>query len=164
MDRLIRKVAFLVTMVFFVWPLKGVCGEGVIGDIDNDGRIGLGEVVYALQVSSNMRSEQGGIWQLLWKGEWRENKDYVPYDQPLHINQHPEYVKEEVMFHMTKQINDFIKKSKISKREIARRLDTSLSQLDRLLNTANYNKNLSRLLEIAAILSYEFNWSFKKAA
>lgn len=91
-------------------------------------------------------------------------KDYVPYDQPLHIAQHPEYVKEQTLYEITKQLNKFIGEVKISKRELARRLNTSMSQLLRLLDTTNYKKELTRLIEIAAMLNYEFKWQFKKAA
>lgn len=91
-------------------------------------------------------------------------KDYVPYDQPLHVVQHPEYVKEQTLYEVTKQLNEFIKKAKISKRELARRLQTSMSQLLRLLDTTNYKKELVRLIELAAMLNYEFKWQFKKAA
>lgn len=91
------------------------------------------------------------------------SKDYVPYDQPLHITQHPEYVKEQALYEMTKLINQFIRKEKISKRELARRLHTSPSQLERLLDPTNHKKELSRLIEIAALLNYEFRWEFKKA-
>lgn len=91
-------------------------------------------------------------------------KDYVPYDQPLHIVQNPEYVKEQTLYEVTKEINDLIQKTGISKRELTRRLRTSMSQLLRLLNPANTNKELSRLIEIAAILNYEFMWKFKKTA
>ena len=90
--------------------------------------------------------------------------DYVPYDQPLYIVQHPDYVKEETLFEMTRQLNQFIKASKVPKRELARRLGTSMSQLLRLLDTTNYKKEMSRLVEIAIMLNYEFKWSFKKAA
>jgi|SRR5579884_2821965 len=89
--------------------------------------------------------------------------DYVPFDQPLHIMQNPEYVKEQTLYQMTKRINEFIRREGVSKRELARRLNTSLSQLSRLLDTTNYTKELSRLIEIAAILDYEFKWEFKKA-
>lgn len=91
-------------------------------------------------------------------------KDYVPYDQPLHIAQNPEYVRETTLYEITKYLNGVIKKSKVSKRELARRLGTSLSQLARLLDTTNYKKELSRLIELAAILNYEFKWEFKRAA
>jgi len=91
-------------------------------------------------------------------------KDYVPHDQPLHIVQNPEYVREMTLFEVTKQLNRFIRESKVSKRELARRLGTSLTQLARLLDTTNYKKELSRLIELAAMLNYEFKWEFKRAA
>lgn len=90
-------------------------------------------------------------------------KNYVPYDQPLHIAQVPEFAKRQALYEMTKTINVFIRKEHVSKRELARRLNTSLSQLARLLDTTNYKKDLSRLIEIAALLNYEFKWNFKKA-
>ena len=90
-------------------------------------------------------------------------EDYVPYDQPLHIEQVAEYAKEQALYKMTKTINQFIRKEKVSKRELARRLHTSTAQLSRLLDTTNYKKELSRLIEIAAMLNYEFKWEFKKA-
>jgi hypothetical protein len=90
-------------------------------------------------------------------------QDYVPYDQPLHIAQVPEYAKEQALYEMTKTINELIRKGKVPKRELARRLNTSMSQLARLLDTTNYKKELSRLIEIAAMLNYEFKWEFKKA-
>lgn len=91
-------------------------------------------------------------------------KNFVPFDQPLHIAQNPEYVKEQTLYAVTKEVNALIIKSKVSKRELARRLGTSLSQLARLLDATNYRKELARLIEIAAMLDYEFQWQFKKAA
>lgn len=107
-------------------------------------------------------SEDGGFsfYFVLENGK----KHFVPFDQPLHIVQNPSYVKEQTLFEMTKELNRFIKADSISKRELARRLNTSLSQLARLLDTTNYKKDLSRLIEIAAILNYEFKWEFRKAA
>lgn len=90
-------------------------------------------------------------------------KDYVPFDQPLHIVQNPEHVKEQTLYQMTKRINGVIAREGVSKRELARRLNTSMSQLSRLLDTTNYKKELSRLIEIGTILDYEFTWDFKKA-
>lgn len=92
------------------------------------------------------------------------NIDYVPYDQPLSIAQHPEFIKQELLFNMTQRLNELIAKSSISKRELARRLSTSLSQLERIIDPTNYKKNLSTLVQLAAILNYELNWKFTKAA
>lgn len=91
-------------------------------------------------------------------------KKFVPFDQPLHIVQNPEYVRQRALYEVTKRLNEFIERENVSKRELARRLGTSLSQLLRLLDTTNYKKEFSRLIELAAILNYEFKWQFKKAA
>jgi hypothetical protein len=91
-------------------------------------------------------------------------KDYVPFDQPLHIVQNPDYILEETLYKMTGQLNKFIVSSRISKRQLARLLKTSVSQLNRILDPANYKKDIGRLIEIAALLNYEFLWDFKKAA
>lgn len=113
-------------------------------------------------LESGLDEETGGhsFYFVLENGK----KDYVPYDQPLHIVQHPEYVRQHTLYEVTKQLNQFIEREKVPKRELARRLGTSLSQLARLLDTTNYKKELSRLIELAAMLNYEFKWSFKKAA
>src|SRR3990167_5301689 len=42
-------------------------------------------------------------------------KEFVPFDQPLHIDQNPEYVKEHTLYEVTKQLHEFVKKSKVSK-------------------------------------------------
>lgn len=91
-------------------------------------------------------------------------KDYVPFDQPLHIAQHPEYVRQQTLYEVTRQLSEFIAREKVPKRELARRLGTSMSQLLRLLDTTNDKKELSRLIELAAMLNYEFKWEFKKVA
>ena len=91
-------------------------------------------------------------------------KEFVPYDQPLHIVQNPEYMKQQALYEMTKKVNELIKVGKVSKRELARRMNTSMTQLLRLLDPTNYKKELSRLIEIASMLNYEFKWEFKKVA
>jgi hypothetical protein len=65
---------------------------------------------------------------------------------------------------MTEHLNELIREAKVPKRELARRLRTSMSQLSRLLDVTNYKKELSRLIELAAMLNYEFKWEFKRAA
>jgi len=113
-----------------------------------------------MEAHPDKESGKHSFYFILENGE----KEFVPFDQPLHIVQNPEYVKRNTLYEVTKQINEFIEREKVSKRELARRLGTSLSQLSRLLDTANYKKELSRLVELAAVLNYEFEWGFKKAA
>ena len=113
-----------------------------------------------VQASSDSEAGCHSFYFVLENGK----KEFVPFDQPLHIAQNPEYVKQQTLYEVTKQLNEFIKRAKTPKRELARRLGTSLSQLSRLLDTTNYKKELSRLIELAAMLNYEFKWQFKKAA
>ena len=113
-----------------------------------------------VEAAADSEAGQHSFYFILENGK----KDFVPFDQPLHIAQNPEYVKEQTLYEVTKQLNEFIKKAKVPKRELARRLGTSLSQLARLLDTTNYKKELSRLIELAAMLNYEFRWEFKHAA
>jgi hypothetical protein len=87
---------------------------------------------------------------------------FVPYDEPLRIAGEPEYAKHQAIFQMTKRLNDFIGRQGVAKRELARRMGTSLSQLARLLDTTNYKKEMARLIELARILDYEFHFEFKK--
>ena len=53
-------------------------------------------------------SEVGGhsFYFILESGK----KEYVPFDQPLHIAQTPEYVKQQTLYEITKAINEFIDK------------------------------------------------------
>ena len=80
-------------------------------------------------------------------------KDYVPYDQPLHISNNPDYMRQELMFDLTMKIKQIIETAGISKRELARSLKTSVTQINRLLDQTNYTKDLSRLIQIASLLT-----------
>ncbi|MDO8526835.1 MAG: hypothetical protein Q7T03_04000 [Deltaproteobacteria bacterium] len=113
-----------------------------------------------IEAASDSEAGHHSFYFMLENGK----KEFVPFDQPLHIAQNPEYVKQQTLYEVTKQLNELIKRAKTPKRELARRLGTSLSQLSRLLDTTNYKKELSRLIELAAMLNYEFKWQFKKAA
>ena len=120
--------------------------------------LGIRDKVVA--VAPDRESGRHSFYFVLTNGK----KEFVPFDQPLYVVQNPEYVKQNTLYKVTKQLNEFIEKEKVSKRELARRLGTSMSQLSRLLDTANYKKELSRLIELAAMLNYEFKWAFKRAA
>jgi hypothetical protein len=91
-------------------------------------------------------------------------QDYVPFDQPLYISNNPDYMRQELMFELTMNILSIIEDVGISKRELARSLKTSVTQINRLLDQTNYNKDLSRLIQIASLLNYDFDWEFKKVA
>ncbi len=89
---------------------------------------------------------------------------YVPFDQPLHIVKNPDYLRAEAVNRMTHEVKDMYEKKNISKREIARRMNTSVTQINRLLDINNFDKDISRLIQMAAVLGHEFQIFFKKAA
>jgi len=53
---------------------------GIVGDINNDGKIDLLEVVHALQVTSGIKPLSIGPYALTWKGYWKANSFYKIYD------------------------------------------------------------------------------------
>lgn len=92
------------------------------------------------------------------------NKDFMPYDQPLYLKKEPEYMLRLHIEHIVSDIKNMIKKKHISKAYIRDVLNTSDSQIQRLLNPSTVNKNLSQLYKIANILGLEFEFNFKKAS
>ena len=59
------------------------------------------------------------------------------------------------MHRLTILANKLINKSGISKREICRRMGTSMSQLSRILDTANYSKTFDQLIKLFTIMGTE---------
>lgn len=78
--------------------------------------------------------------------------DYMPYDQPLAVARDPEFLLRTHIERLTAKIKGVLKKKKISKRYLAEQLETSDNQIQRLLDPAILNKNLSQLYQIAALL------------
>ena len=54
--------------------------SGLIGDVDNNGKIGLNEVVNALQVTSGLRSAIETSYVIVLKGAWVGGQSYQTYD------------------------------------------------------------------------------------
>ncbi len=73
-----KAIIFTVFIVFLGWI--GNLNAGVLGDIDDDGKIGLNEAVNALQVTSGIKSETSISYIIVWKGSWETGKDYNIYD------------------------------------------------------------------------------------
>ncbi len=90
--------------------------------------------------------------------------DYLPYDQPLVIMRDPEVLLQIHIERIIAKIKDAIAKKKISKRYIAEKLGTSDNQVQRLLNPAILNKNLSQLYKIADLVGLEFEVHVKDVA
>lgn len=90
--------------------------------------------------------------------------DYMPYDQPLALNNDPDYLLQDQIEHLVLELNETIKKKGISKKYIAKKLATSENQIFRLLNPSILNKNLEQLYQIAFILNLQIEIQLKDAA
>ncbi len=89
--------------------------------------------------------------------------DYLPYDQPLHITKDPEYLLQNHIENIIAQIREELENRKISKKYLARQLETSDNQIQRLLNPGILNKNLTQLYKLAHVLGLQFELFLKAA-
>jgi predicted XRE-type DNA-binding protein len=76
----------------------------------------------------------------------------VHSEQVLEYNQDPSFLRDALLYKLTIEAQKRIKKSSLSKREIARRLRTSATQLYRLLDQTNYRKSVDQLLSLLHVL------------
>ena len=72
-------------------------------------------------------------------------EDSVHLDEFLDYNKDPQYANDMMLYKVTLRAIELVKKSTLPKRELARKLKTSPSQLYRLLNTANYSKTIDQM-------------------
>jgi predicted XRE-type DNA-binding protein len=86
----------------------------------------------------------------------------IHIDYALDYNRDPKYLGEMLLYQLTVQAQDHIKKAGISKREIARRLNTSLPQLYRLLDQTNYKKTINQMISLLRILNCDVEVIVKK--
>ena len=89
--------------------------------------------------------------------------DYVPYDQPLYIVRDPEYLLQNHIENVIARMNEVISQKHISKKYLARQLETSDNQVQRLLNPKILNKNLMQLYKLGALLDLEFKLELEAA-
>ena len=73
-------------------------------------------------------------------------------DHALEYNQDPSYLAELLMHKLTVEARRRVGRSGLSRRELARRLGTSVPQLYRLLDPANSRKSLSQLVSLLHVL------------
>lgn len=86
-------------------------------------------------------------------------EDSIHLDAFLDYNKDPEYMAKVMLYKLTLTALELVKNSCLSKREIARKLNTSPAQLYRLLNTANYSKTIDQMVTLLASLGYEVNFN-----
>jgi hypothetical protein len=90
-------------------------------------------------------------------------EDSVPLDAFLDYNRDPDYLRKMTLYSLTLKALELVRRSSLSKREIARKLKTSPAQLYRLLDPANYKKSVDQMMRLAAGLGYEVNFTLKRA-
>lgn len=83
-------------------------------------------------------------------GSGREGSVHV--EQVLDYNQDPGYLRQLLLYRLTLEAERRVAETRLSKREIIRRLGTSPTQLYRLLDPTNTRKSVDRLLELLHVL------------
>ncbi|HZL96962.1 MAG TPA: helix-turn-helix domain-containing protein [Vicinamibacterales bacterium] len=66
------------------------------------------------------------------------------------------------MYRLTLEAQKRIAESRLSKREIMRRLDTSAAQLYRLLDQTNYRKSVDQVLALLQVLNCDVDLVVRK--
>lgn len=86
----------------------------------------------------------------------------VHMDSVLDYNADPSYLADLLLYRLTIEAQDSIEQSPLSRREVARRLGTSVPQLYRLLDQTNYGKSLHQLVSLLAVLGCEVQFKVRK--
>ena len=76
----------------------------------------------------------------------------VHLDQVLEYNEDPTYLRDLLIYQLTAEAKQRVEESGLSRRELARRLKTSVPQLYRLLDTTNTRKSMNQLVSLLQIL------------
>jgi hypothetical protein len=76
----------------------------------------------------------------------------IHLDQVLEYNEDPTYLRDLLIYQLTVAAKKRVEESGLSRRELARRLNTSVPQLYRLLDTANTRKSMNQLVALLQIL------------
>jgi len=76
----------------------------------------------------------------------------IHVDQVLEYNEEPTYLRDLLIYRLTVEARERVEESGLSRRELARRLETSLPQLYRLLDPTNTRKSMNQLVSLLQIL------------
>jgi hypothetical protein len=110
-----------------------------------------------VRVSSDPELAHQGFTFILASG--REGS--VLADQVLEYNRDPRLLRQLALHGMTARALEELEQSKVSRREIIRRLGTSPSQFYRLIDPANYQKTIDQMLALLSVLGCEVEFSIK---
>jgi len=82
-------------------------------------------------------------------------EDSVHIDHVLDYNEEPGYMRDLLLYNLTAEALERVEASRLSKREIIRRLGTSPAQFYRLLDTTDCRKSVDKLLALLQVLYCE---------
>ncbi len=84
-------------------------------------------------------------------------------DAVLEYNQDPDHLRELLIYQLTLDAQEYLRASALSKREVSRRLGTSLSQLYRLLDQSNQRKSIDKMVGLLTVLDCEIDLTVRRA-
>jgi hypothetical protein len=79
----------------------------------------------------------------------------IHIDYVLEYNEDPKYMRDLMLYKLTLEAQRRVEASRLSKREIIRRLGTSATQFYRILDQTNYRKSVDQLLNLLRVLDCE---------
>ena len=86
----------------------------------------------------------------------------VHVEQVLEANEDPRYMRDLLLYKLTIEAQSRIETTPLSKRELARRLKTSLTQIYRLLDQTNYRKSVDQVLGLLRVLDCDVDFVVKR--
>jgi hypothetical protein len=86
----------------------------------------------------------------------------VLVDHVLDYNEEPGYMRDLLLHNLTVEALKRLETTRLSKREIIRRLGTSPAQFYRLLDTTNYRKTVDRMLALLQVLGCEVEFTVRE--
>lgn len=86
----------------------------------------------------------------------------IHIEQVLEYHEDPEYLADLLTYRLSLEAQKLIEESELSRRQIARRLKTSVPQLYRLLDPANTKKSMKQLVALLHILDCDVDLVIKK--
>ncbi|OPY69613.1 MAG: hypothetical protein A4E57_01099 [Syntrophorhabdaceae bacterium PtaU1.Bin034] len=89
-------------------------------------------------------------------------EDSIHVDEVLEYNKDPNYMRDLLLYRLTLEVQRRLRESKLSRREIIRRLGTSASQFYRLLDQTNYEKSVDQMLALLTVLGCQVNITVEK--
>jgi hypothetical protein len=90
------------------------------------------------------------------------NEGSVHLDHVREYNEEPQFMADLLLYNLTLEAEERAADSALSRRQIARQLNTSVPQLYRLLDPTNYNKSMKQLVALLHLLDCDVDLVVKK--